>query len=78
MEIQANLMRDCRPRLGCFVVDDALQSRAMLDELEAAARRIVARVQSGADAYSLDPSGTPGQEVKFTELSQHLQVEPAV
>jgi hypothetical protein len=47
-------------RHGCFVVDDAID-KSMLDELEAAARRVVARVQGGSDEYSLGVGGNaPG------------------
>ena len=40
------------PTARCFVVSDALDSPAMLDALEAAARRVTATVQAGADEYS--------------------------
>ncbi len=47
-------------RYGCFVVDDAIETPAMLDELEAAARRVGALVQSGKHEYSLNAGNSPG------------------
>jgi ectoine hydroxylase-related dioxygenase (phytanoyl-CoA dioxygenase family) len=41
-------------RWGCVVVDDALQSAAMLDELEVAAKRVRSVVQGGEGRYSLE------------------------
>ena len=45
-------------RHGCFVVDDALEP-AMVDKLEQAARRVVARVRSGTDAFSASVGNSP-------------------
>ena len=54
---------------GCFVVDDAIETPEMLDELEAAARRVVALVQSGEHDFSLDPDKATGNSPAATQIN---------
>ena len=62
-------------RYGCFVVDDVIEAPEMLDELEAAARRVAARVQSGTDAYSLDADKATGNAPGATQINALIAPE---
>ena len=68
--------REVFERYGCFVVDDAIESAAMLDELEAAARRVAARGQSGSDAYSLEVAENTAEGTQINALIAPEYGEP--
>eukprot|EP01048_Picozoa_sp_COSAG05_P016496 COSAG05_NODE_2129_length_3516_cov_3.306612_4_plen_304_part_00 len=67
--------RDVFERFGCFVVDDAVEP-SMLPELEAAARRVVARVQSGEDDFSLHAAGNGPEATQISGLIAPEYGEP--
>jgi ectoine hydroxylase-related dioxygenase (phytanoyl-CoA dioxygenase family) len=62
-------------RHGCFIVDDAIETPEMLDKLEAAARRVVALVQSGTHAFSLDPDKATGNSPGATQINALIAPE---